>query len=321
MKKLITALLLLLGFSLAAQQISNLKPVKHKYYADLPSASGVELYQNKIYLVADDLPWLFELNNNWQVINKYQISGITKTENGRTPKKIKADFEAMALLKSENEDYMLILSSGSKKVTRDTAWLFSLKTKTTAFKKNLRPWYDAVKRQAGITAGDEINIEGVAIGNGNIYVVHRGNVSGNFIAVSSLKNFLSYFKGKTALPPEVKIYQFTLPSQKGVTAGLSGACTLPGNNGLIITASLEATGDVINDGTVLGSYLGYIPFGEMNKGTVNLTVINDANGKILAKKQEGVVLINTVKNSYSLLTVCDNDDGSSDIYQFTLTIK
>jgi len=45
----------------------------------------------------------------------------------------------------------------------------------------------------------------------------------------------------------VEIFTFKLPSHDGVSAGLSGLSGVPGNKGLLVTASLEATGDVLND--------------------------------------------------------------------------
>jgi hypothetical protein len=322
MKKIITLLLLLAAFPVFAQQVTDITIVNHQFFNDLPSASGVEIYNNKIYLVADDLPWLFELNNQWEVLNKYPVSGNTQIENGRTPKKIKADFESMALVKYQHKDYMLILSSGSKRVKRDTAYLFSMKKKKVVYKANVRSWYEEIKKKSVINNEDEINIEGVAVANNNIYVMHRGNISGNFMAVSSQDDFINYLTGKTKAIPQVKIYRFKLPSENGISAGLSGAATLPDNNGLIVTASLEATSDVISDGAVLGSYLGYISFEGMEKDTINLTIIRNANGQILTKKQEGITIISVDKaGKYRALTVCDNDDGSSDMFEFSFKIR
>jgi len=322
MKSIIIALFLFASNYLSSQQIVNLKLNNHKYFNDLASASGVEIYKNNIYLVADDLPWLIELNNKWKVKNKYPISGITQTKNGRTPKKIKADFESMALLKYSNKPYMLILSSGSKKIKRDTAYLFSMNEKKVIAKKNIRPWYESIKKMAGIGDNDEINIEGLAVSKDKIYVLHRGNISGNFIAVSPQNELIDFLLNKTEKIPQTKTFSFGIVSEEGVTAGFSGACCLPNHKGLLVTASLETTEDVINDGIVLGSYLAYIPFEGMEKGIIELTPIMDKNGKILAKKQEGVVIVKTTKQgNYQILTISDNDDGTSDIFDLNFILK
>ncbi len=305
-----------------AQQISAPIITGHHYFDKLPSASGVEIYNGKIYLIADDLPWLFELDYQWNVVNKYPVSSNTQVVNGRTPKKIKSDFESMALVKQDKEAFMLIISSGSKKVKRDTAFLFSMNSKKVVTKKNLRTWFEKIKQKANMDNNDEINIEGTAVSNGNIYVLHRGNISGNFMVVSPLNDFLNFLFHKTTSIPPVKVYKFNLPSQKGVSAGLSGVCSLPNNKGLLVTASLEATSDVVNDGTILGSYLGYVPFSGLNKGIIKLTPIKDNDGKMIQKKQEGIEVSMIDKaGNYLVITVCDNDDGSSDIFQMQFKIK
>ena len=199
MKKLVIFLFLLLSSPIFAQQITDLKVVSHHYFDNLPSASGVEIYQNKIYLVADDLPWLFEMNFEGDILHRFQLSGISRIENGRTPKNIKADFESMAIVQQNGRDYFLILSSGSTRDKRDTAYLFSPESKKVVAKKNLRLWYRSIKEKSGMGNDDEINIEGTAIVDDKIYVAHRGNVSGNFIAASPLKDFLNYLSGKTSL--------------------------------------------------------------------------------------------------------------------------
>ncbi len=222
MKNTFLFLFLLFSSTIIAQHISGIKIINHHYFNNLPSASGVELYDSSLYLVADDLPWLIQMNYEGDVINKYPVSGITTIENGRTPKSIKADFESMAFVKINQKDYFLIFSSGSKKVKRDTVSLFSLESKTVVAQKNLRSWFETIKNKSGMAATDEINIEGSAVVNGKIY----------------------------------------------------------------------------------------------------LTPITDENNIMIAKKQEGVALIKVDKLwNYRVLTVCDNDDGTSDIWQFEFKLK
>ncbi len=322
MKNSFLFLFLFVSSTIIAQHISGIKIINHHYFNNLPSASGVELYDSSFYLVADDLPWLIQMNYEGDVINKYPVSGITTIENGRTPKNIKADFESMAFVKINQKDFFLIFSSGSRRVKRDTVSLFSLESKTVVAKKNLRNWFETIKNKSGMAATDEINIEGSAVINGKIYLAHRGNISDNFITVSPLHDFLQFLTGKSNAAPPVDVIKFKLPLHNGVAAGLSGMCGVPGDSGLLVTASLEATGDVVNDGVVLGSYLGYIPFNTLQKGKIYLTPITDENNNMIAKKQEGVALIKVDKSgNYRVLTVCDNDDGTSDIWQFEFKLN
>lgn len=294
--------------------------LKHKYFPHLSSASGVEFIDGNSYLVGDDLPYLFQLDENLDIVDKQQISGIDSIVNGRSPKILKADFESMALLDETGEKHLLILSSGSKKQSRDTAFLVPLYGNRSVLKKNMRPIFDTIKTAAGLKPENKINIEGLAFSRKKAYLLHRGNVSENFIVEIEKAQLIAFIKNETDLLPELHVYPFNLPKDEGLAAGFSGACVLPGYAGLLITASLEKTSNEVDDGTVLGSYIGFVPFARMNEGKFVANLITE-NGKTLQKKQEGVSIKSINGNKISILTVCDNDDGSSDIYEMELKIN
>ena len=294
--------------------------IKHKYFPHLASASGIEFYGGKIYIIGDDLPFLFTLDENWNIIGKEKIAGVDSIVNGRTPKKLKADFESMALLEEAGEKQLLILSSGSKKTKRDTAFLISNSGNSKIHKKNMRPVYNAIKEEAGLKPNNKINIEGLAFSENKAYLLHRGNVSKNFIVEIEREALLAFIKSESILVPAMKVYPFNLPSDKGVAAGFSGACVLPEHSGLLFTASLENTSNEIDDGAVLGSYVGFVSFTKMNEGAIVAELITE-NGKTLQKKQEGITVKLISENKIIILTVCDNDDGSSDLYEIELKIN
>ena len=296
------------------------KVLKHKYFPHLASASGVEFINGEIYIVGDDSPFLFQLDKNWNIISKQKISGVDSIVNGRTPKKLKADFESMALLDEAEEKLLLILSSGSKRTKRDTAFLVSLSGNKKPFKRNMRPVFDAIKKEVGLKPGNKINIEGLAFSDNKTYLLHRGNVSENFIIEMEKETLLAFIKSETDLIPAIKVYPFKLPSDKGVAAGFSGACILPEHSGLLFTASLENTANEIDDGAVLGSYLGFVSFKTMKEGKFVAELITE-NGETLQKKQEGITIKSLNKNQVIILTVCDNDDGSSDLFEIELKIN
>jgi len=52
------------------------KVLKHKYFPHLASASGVEFVNGEIYIVGDDSPFLFQLDESWNIVSKQKISGI-----------------------------------------------------------------------------------------------------------------------------------------------------------------------------------------------------------------------------------------------------
>jgi len=296
------------------------KLIKHKYFPQLSSASGNEFMDGNIYLIGDDLPFLFTLDSNWNIISKQKIAGIDSIVNGRTPKKLKVDFESMALLEDAGIKKILILSSGSKKPIRDTAFLIPLSGNGKVYKKNMRPVFEAIKQKAALEAGCKINIEGLAFSNNKAFLLHRGNVSGNFVVEIEREPLLAFIKSETNLLPKLKVHPFNLPNDNGIAAGFSGTCILAGHSGLLFTASLENTSNEIDDGAVLRSYLGFVSFSKIVKGEYTALLLTE-NGKTLRKKQEGIAVKSVNNNKVIVLTVCDNDDGSSDLYELELTIN
>ncbi|MCF6169885.1 MAG: hypothetical protein L3J66_02770 [Bacteroidales bacterium] len=296
------------------------KLVQHKYFPHLSSASGVEFSEGDIYLIGDDSPFLFQLDESWNIVGKQKIAGIDTLVNGRIPKRLKTDLESVALLEEAGLKQLLLLPSGSKEITRDTAFLIFLKSDATLFKKNMRPVFNTIKQQAGLEMENSINIEGLAFSKNKAYLLHRGNVSKNFIVEMDRTELLAFIKSERGTVPELKIYPFALPYSDGVAAGFSGLCVLPAHQGLLFTASLENTKNEIDDGTVLGSYLGFIPFSKMAEGKFVAELIR-INGEMLAKKLEGITLKSVKGKNIVVLAVSDNDDGSSDLYEIALKIN
>ncbi len=297
-----------------------LSDVEAIHLSDLSSASGISIHKNRIYIVGDDNPWLYELNSDLDVINKTQISGIDTLFEGRTPKHLKADFEGAEIIYENDKPCLVIISSGSVIHTRDTSYIINLSGKFETFAKNLRPLHDKIKMESNLPEANEINIEGIAFSEDHAYLVHRGNVSENLIIEINRRAFLDFIKKSKPLP-RISIYRFNLPSYKGVSSGFSGVCLNPDNSGLIFTASMEDTEDEINDGKVLGSFVGIIPFSGMANGEYSATLLLD-NELPLEKKLEGISIKSVSKNEkMEVITVCDNDDGSSDIITFSILIN
>lgn len=268
-------------------------------------------------MVGDDSPWLFLLNEKNEISDKIKLSPIDPGENNRVPKNLKADFEAMEKLSIDGIEYLMVISSGSSEVSRDTAYLISVNTEWTIKKRNLRPLYETLKQTANISGKDEINIEGIAIHLKKTYLLHRGNVSGNFIAVLDTDQLVNYISNSSNQIPEVEIIPFDLPVYKNQKSGFSGACISPDGINIVFTASLEETNDVVNDGRVLGSYVGLIGLDNLSDGEYEAVLIK-RDGKTLEKKLEGISIKSSSKNKMKALVVCDNDDGTSDLFEMEI---
>lgn len=295
----------------------KVKITRHVFFPELSSASGVESFKGKTFIVGDDSPWLFVLDENYGIIEKVRLSSIDTLVNNRTPKALKADFEAMAKLNIDEKEHLFVISSGSSEIRRDTAYLVSLEPGENIKKRNLRPLYNIIKRTAQIPEKDEINIEGLAMDQTNAYLLHRGNVSGNFIAVVGTEQLLNYVSNNSNQIPDVTVFYFELPAYNNLRSGFSGACITAYGKNILFAASLEETADVINDGKVLGSFIGLIDLAELSEGKYQAVMVKQ-NGDILAKKMEGISLKSYSNKKMNVLVVCDNDDGTSDLYEMDI---
>ena len=160
----------------------------------------------------------------------------------------------------------------------------------------------------------EINLEGLAISGNNVYMLHRGNVSENFIVRINKLDFNSYLYSSDTIP-SFEVFWFDLPTSNDLISGFSGACMHPNDSEIIFCASMEKTNDEVNDGEIVGSYVGIIPLTTLSKGKYTATLLRE-NDKISRYKLEGLCVKDSPEglnnsNYVSLLGVCDNDDGTS----------
>ncbi len=301
------------------------KPVIHAnvqsttHLDSLSSASGVVYANSTYYVVGDDSPWLYRLNESLESSQWIRLSVTDSLIDGRTPKALKADFECMEELIIDGHDYLIFLSSGSMEITRDTADIVDILSGKLVNKRNIRPLFERIKETAGIHPKDEINIEGLAITKEVVYLFHRGNISGNLVIAIKTRLFYDYLTVPDSSVPEFGVHPFILPDHEGTTAGFSGACVTPDEKYLVFTASVEKTTDVYNDGMITGSYIGLIPINELSAGTYLATLMKK-DGKVLPKKLEGVAVHDVAGNIAHLLVVADNDDGTSDLFEVELLL-
>ena len=80
---------------------------------NFPSASGIEFYEDRIYVVGDDAKDLLVLNKKW---NKPGVIHLFDSEDARISKQQKADLEASAVIHVNKKPYLLLLGSGSTDV-------------------------------------------------------------------------------------------------------------------------------------------------------------------------------------------------------------
>jgi len=319
---LVTALALSILFSSAISAAPfSLSVSEPTLKQEFPSASGVIVNNEKIYAVGDDSPYLFTISNNFDIDHKELIKHYPTKKNGRILKKVKPDFEAMDEMSIHGEPSWVILGSGSKADVREWAFVIDF-NQQTKIERSLKPLYRQLYQASGFSGKQELNIEGLASSDKSAFIFNRGNSGSNVIFEIALNEFHDYLTGKSQQVSNIKAYHVTLPTVDGFEAGLSGAEYWPETDSLIYTASIEATGDAYNDGDILGSFVGVVKVDQLHeRQDLDLrdeTVPLLKEGKRVITKVESVGIAESSLNQVKGVLVSDNDDGTSELFDFTL---
>ena len=91
----------------AAQKI---KLLKKTHLPDYPSASSLEFYKDKLYVIGDDAPSVWVLNNEHQFLDSIELF---PSKIKRLDKSTKPDLEASTIVIEENSTYLVCFSSFS----------------------------------------------------------------------------------------------------------------------------------------------------------------------------------------------------------------
>lgn len=321
LNKLFSALLLAGVSATAAAAPYKLtlgEPVLNK---QLSSASGLVFTQNALFAVGDDSPWLFTVNPDFTVKDKHMIKEFPMEENGRIQKKVKPDYEAMSTLNYQDSEWFLVLGSGSKADVREWAYLISADRKQQ-IERSLKPLYAQLYQASGFSGDQELNVEGIVTTPTLAYIFNRGNSGDNLIFSLPISELTAYMAGTQTAVKDLTTYRVKLPVVNEFEAGLSGGEFWASNNSLLYTASVEATGDAYNDGEILGSFIGVIPLDKLDtKATLDLTETSVPllkGDKPIITKVESVAIETQTANVVSGALVSDNDDGTSEFFNFSL---
>lgn len=275
---------------------------------DVPSASGIVKSDDIFYVIGDNSPFLFKLDQDFRLISKTPIY-LTKNLDGEVfLKKIKPDFEAMEMV-SENE--IIVLGSGSKSPQRNICLRVAVETpKVMAY--DISPFYDHLKK-LDVMQDQELNIEAAAFHSGQIYLFNRGR---NVIFSFKYKELMDHFEGSSPCPIP-KTTAFDLPKINGIEAGFSGAATFQNKPLILFTASVENTKNAYDDGEILGSFIGTIEI-------KNNEIVNSYQSVLLPNhgppaKVESIAIDQEISEAESnVILVTDNDGEHSTLIKCRL---
>lgn len=283
----------------------------------VPSASGIEFMRDHYYVIGDNSPWLYLLDKNFKLENIYVIGSLDSLENGLVPKAIKKDLEAMCGFLDGQDSVVLIFGSGSKSPIRDHAKLIRFNGEIPIVSQyDIFDFYLHIKDKARIDS-DAFNIEAAAVLDDRLYLFNRGD---NKIIECSLKKFMSYLKMKVqADEVKLKISKLNLPEIDGIEAGFSGATSDEVHNRIFVTASVENTANWIDDGQVLGSFVGLIEPDKLSDHYKPSFTLLKKEEDAIPVKVESIALISSKEESAKCVLVTDSDGGVSELFEILIS--
>jgi hypothetical protein len=231
---------------------------------EVPAASGIERIGNDFYAVGDNSPWLYMLDSQYKVINKYHVSPGSPVTDEALPKNIKPDFEAITTVEFDNKKELWIFGSGSKSPSRDLLVRFDYVKNTLVKTYSLTEFYREIVSTCNLGDG-MLNLEAAASSGKSLFLLNRGD---NLVLQYDLKAMMDYLDGNSKCPKPLA-YRVKLPQTENVQVGFSGATTSSDKENLIFTASAENTENWIDDGEILGSYVGVINLKKLKKTRIS----------------------------------------------------
>lgn len=269
---------------------------------EIPSGSGIVKSGDVYYVVGDDAPYLFILDQDLKLKEKIPLLDGEVFESGRIAKAEKPDFEAMELI---DDKELIIFGSGSKSPQRDVFFRILLHETLKIERYDISELYQNLKRLPELK-GTELNIEAIAYKQNELFLFNRKK---NLVIQFNYKDLLSFIKGESDFP-HPQITAFSLPIIKSVEAGFSGATALTNENQIIFTASIENSTNAYDDGEILGSMIGMIDLTN-NKPSVNYNycLIQDLVGNL---KIESVSVEKEISSKLTeIVMISDDDKGNS----------
>ncbi|WP_266203065.1 DUF6929 family protein [Pontibacter kalidii] len=295
------------------------------FYKNLPSASGLEHVQGAFYVLGDDSPFLYRLDEMYELVQQYPLFDTTGVVKGRIPKEEKPDLESMARLSYGRDEMLLLLGSGAS-AARSKGYLVNLSENMQVQELDLSRFYTFLKQVLRLESEGQLNLEGLAMDEVYAYLLQRPLGAGtNTLLRFESSAFKDFILGRGEMPAAA-LYHFSLPQLGQVRAGFSGACSLDGK--LFFTASVEDTPNAIDDGEVHGSFIGTIDLRALplaldaaNPLPVPVVQLNNEDGSAYAGKAESLVVLKGEERTYKVVVVSDDDKGHSELLEVQLAVE
>jgi len=301
--------MLLLLFSCSTANNNILKEIKK--IETYPSASGIEYFNNQLYVIGDDASQILVLDSNFQLTDSIRLFSASER---RVPKSIKPDLEAITLLPDKK---LFVIGSGSLSPHRNKGWIID-----PVLKKADSIRLDSFYARLTAAGLPEINIEGICRIPGYFIISNRGNLSypkNNLILTEK-----SFREQQTKSP--FSLIWLGNNTDSSSFNGVSGLSYSEKSDKLLVTVSTEYTKSSYEDGAIGKSFLWIIDDFSIKKkwAAINPNKIIDLENldkRFSGQKIESVCITNETKHFLHLVLAADNDDGSSTLFKIIVEKK
>lgn len=282
--------------AISLQEIGPLKLQKVTKDRKLPhvsAASGMQIIDKNLYVVADDELFLASFP-----LDLSQQGKLFKLVPGKLPKdhvarkKGKPDWESMALLPKNSflpEGGLLLLSSGSgpKRQKAVISVLEADGPSSRSISIDMSEIYQEIGKEI-----KELNIEGVIVVKNELKFFHRGNgqLKENAVISINLDSFMNFVENQK-LGPSIKIINsirfYRSEIKGGPIATFSDGASLSDGR-ILFTASVEESANTYDDGEVMGSFLGLMDQDDNIKWMAPFDINIKAEGIAISETQTEV---------------------------------
>jgi hypothetical protein len=285
----------------------------------IPSASAIELAGTSLILFGDDARSLYVLNGARQLLQVVPLPGLSPGQ-GRLPKHEKPDIESAFAYSFAGETHVIAFGSGSSGTARDNGFHMRIDAQRPIRIDELAlgALYNNLRQAPEIGSCGVLNIEGAAITHDHVILAQRAAGSaGNYLIRFERAAFINWL-GTNTPPPAAEFFPVSLVSISGVEAGLTGLAFSSMHRRLFFTAAVEDRNDPVQDGPVLGSFVGSFSLPAQQKPTLENC---EAPGNLpTARKLESICLLHENSSGVQALAVADDDMGSSQLADLSISL-
>lgn len=270
------------------------------------SGSGMARLGSRFYAAGDDDPFLWILSAGGRAEGKMVLWDSATVKNGRIPKPIKPDFEAVTLFPYRGDTVILVFGSGSRSPGRDIIMLADLQGNVERTEADT-----AFFRKMRAEVSPDLNLEGAAHRSGELILLNRADNRMIRIPERAFSAFLNSGNPDTLT---FQVHRYALPPIAGDSATFSGASVMSDGHTLLFSASVEVTQDAVEDGEISGSFIGILDLDRPEQPPAVARVFKEDGRPYLGKIEaaEGIFLDD---GSIAVTAITDNDDGSTKFLQ------